>query len=293
MTINRNLFKAILIIVGVLMISGIAVVMTLTLDEPVFFSHYYDLGVPRDMIQGQRTSFRLQYISNSQDTRTVTAVVFDDHPDIQIHATKYPGNAVFSWNAGPQESGEVYGRYRVHTVHCELVGAPDTATIDGIQLSRARIQFNDGSHMRADLGNIHLYLREGNRAPLDHRSSSGSSDGTSETLYKVEENLQLESIEGTLFSQMADRIRLEVNGRPVEEADGMRLEKGDRLRLTARIAPIEASSDAYTLFDVQPLITWVDDQGERYTQRVYNLSNLYNDYDFYRLYNYLKERGAY
>ncbi len=293
MTINQKLFKTILIIVGVLMVSGIAVVMTLTLDEPVFFSHYYDLGVPRDLIQGQRTSFRLQYISNSQDTRRVTAVVFDDQPDIQIHATKYPGSDVFSWNAEPQESGEVYGRYRVHTVHCELVGAPDTATIDGIQLSKALIQFNDGSQMRADLGSIHLYLREAHHAPLDHRSSSGSSDGTSETLYKVEENLQLRSIEGTLFSQMADRIHLEVNGRPAEVAGGMRLEKGDRLRLTAKIPPTEESSEAYILFDVQPLITLVDEQGRDYAQRVYNLNSLYHNYDFYRLYQYLKEQGVY
>jgi hypothetical protein len=294
MAINSRIFKGVLLLVTILVIVGYSLVIYFRLDQPVFFDHYYDKRIYINEEQYQEISFNLSYITNVHDDRVVTQITFPEHPEVTIQASEYAYNAPFNWGSEKNKTpGDVYGRYSVRNVICKMIELPQKEDLNKIVLTHAKVLFDDASEITVDIGEINLYAYMPGEIPLEHVSTSGSSDGTGETRYRLLGNLTLTAIDSPLMANVKDSVQWEINNNIPNDSLGMTFQEGSFLDVTSRIGSMTGDIiSEYTLFDIHPKLTFVDDAGIQYTQHFYNIDSLYHNYSFMTLYKYIKARGA-
>jgi|GEM_PF-1323414 len=294
MVTNHRIFRTVLLLMGIVTIVSGSLIMYFRLDEPVFFDHYYDQRVYVGSEQYQQIFFNLSYITNVDDDRVITQITFPEHPEVAIRASEYGYGTVLNWESERRRTpGRVYGRYSVRNVTCEMVEFPQSEDMDEIVLTRAKVLFDDASEMVVDIGEIHLYGFVFKKTPLEHVATSGSSNGTGETNYKLLENLMLTAVDSALMPKVKDSVQWEINNSNPEDLVGMTFEEGSSLDVTTKISFTKGDIvSQYTLFDVKPELTFVDDAGNEYAERLYNIDSLYHSYSFMTLYKYIKTREA-
>ncbi len=293
MTINNRIFKAILVLVIVLMVLGYSLVFYLRLDKPLFFYHYYDQRVIINESRYQDVNFILNYITNVRDEKVVTGIEFPEYPEIKIRVSAFDSNNPFNWSSKKHKAlGDIYGQYSVRRVNCMLTELPNTEKIDGIVLTQAKIKFSDESVITANIGEIHFYPEMPIEIPMEAFSSTGSSDGTGETSFKILKDLTLTTIDDTFMEKFKDRIQWQINDKSPEDSIGETFKKDHLFEVTSRVTPTDDIITRYTLFDAHPELTFVEDNGLQYSQRLYNLDSLYHHYSFMELYRYIKAREA-
>lgn len=241
----------------------------------------------------QKISFNLGYITNADDDRVVIGVEFPEYPELNVQASENGFIHHFSWDSRQKNTpGDIYGRYSVRSVYCQIIDFPKGKDLGGVVLTQTRILFNDSSEMTVDIGEIHLYEHEPGKSPLKHVSSTGSSDGTSRTSYKVLEGITLVSIESPLMEKFQDRLDLEINGNNPADIVKLTLQEGNILDVTSKVGPAKDIVSEYALFDMHPKLTFMGDDRSQYSQRIYNINSLSNNYSFMDLYRYIKAREA-
>ena len=294
MDMNHRIFKTVLVLMGVVGIVSGSLVVYFRLDEPVFFDHYYDQRVYAGTEQYQQIFFDLSYITNVDDNRVVSGITFPEHPEVVIRASEYGYGTVFNWESEKRRiPGRAYGRYSVRNVTCEMIELPQSEEMNEIVVTRARVLFDDASEMMVDIGEIHLYGFVLKKTPLKHIASSGSSDGTGETNYKLLENLTLTAVDSALMPKVKDSVKWQINNSNPEDLVGMTFEEGDFLDVTTKISFTKGDLiSQYTLFDINPELTFVDEAGTKYVERLYNIDSIYHSYSFMTLYRYIKMRGV-
>lgn len=294
METNNKIFRVILVLVAILVAAGYGLVFYLKLEEPVFFHHYYDQGVYVDREHYQQDiSFNLGYITDANDDRVVIDIVFPDYPELTVQASEYGYVDPFNWGSGTNDPlGEIYGRYSVRTVHCTIIELPNARDFDGAVLSQAKVLFSDSSEMTVDIGEIHFYRYMFGETPLEHVSSSGSSDGTGKTSYRMLENLTITDIDSPTVERFKDRVQWKVNGSNPDDAVGMTFQERTILDVTSSVGPTDDIVSEYTLFNIHPILTFTDQEGTQYTQRFLNINSLYHSHNFMDLYRYIKAREA-
>lgn len=294
METNNKIFRVVLVLVAIFMAAGYSIVFYLTLDAPVFFHHYYDQGVFVDRAHYQGDiSFNLSYITNASDESVVIDIAFPEYPELIIQASEYGYVDHFNWGADVNNTpGEIYGRYSVRTVYCTIIELPDGKDPDGVVLSQARVRFSDHSERTVDIGEVHFYQRIPGETPLEHVSSSSSSDGTGKTSYRTLKELTLTAIDSPLMEKFQERVQWKINGGIPEEAVGMTFQERSILDVTSAVGLAEDIISDYTLFDIQPVLTFTDHDGTQYSQRFYNINSLYHSHSFMDLYRYINAREA-
>lgn len=293
MAINNRIFNAILILITVLMMVGYSLVFYFKLDEPLFFYHYYDQRVIVNESRYQDVNFVLEYIANARDEKVVIGVEFPESPEIKIQVSAFDSSNPFNWSSEKHRAlGDIYGQYSVRRVNCMLIELPNIEEMDGIVLTQAKIKFSDASVMTAHIGEIHFYTERFREMPIETFSTTGSSDGTGETSFKILENLTLTAIDSTFMEKFKDRIQWQINDKSPEDSIGMTFKEGSLLEVTSRVNPTEDIIARYTLFDAHPELIFIDDNGLQYSKRLYNLDSLYHHYSFMELYQYIKAREA-
>lgn len=287
---NNRIFKGILVLALILILAGSGSIYCFRLDAPVFFPHYYDLRVQRDDMYAE--NLVLRYVTNAYDTREVTAAQFVEVPEVTLFASERE-EAIFPWES--QEKGvpgEIHGRYSVRKVYVRNLSIPEEVQVDGKVIRNLKVQFDDGSEMTVDIGELHLYepQRREEESPYEHVSSSGSSDGTSLTVYRMLEELTLTETKSPLADKLKGRLDWRIDEKLPEEAVGHVYGEGSLLNVSSEVLPGEDSMDAYAVFDVQPQITFMDGEGKRFTQRFYNMRSQAENYSFTGLRAFIRER---
>ncbi|MBF4692139.1 hypothetical protein [Fusibacter ferrireducens] len=291
MAINNRIFKAILILIAVLIIAGYGLVFYLQLDEPMFFYHNYDQRVFDNESNHQDISFNLNYITNARDNRVVIGIEFPKYPDIIIQATEFRARNPFNWNfKAPKVPGDIYGLYSVRSVTCNLMEWPRGRALDDVVLEKAKILFSDASEIVVDIGTIQLYTERFDTIPLEPVLSSSSSDGSGKTAYKILENLTIVAVDSASMEKFKDRVQWQINTKTPEDSVGMTFQEGSALEVTSRVDSTEDIVSEYTLFDLHPKVIFMDDNGVQYTQRFYNIDSIYHNYSFIELYRYIRAR---
>lgn len=257
---------------------GYGIIFYIMTDVPVFFQHYYDQRVYMDRNHYQNSSFNLGYITNAYDDRVVIDIVFSEEPELKFQVSEY---------------GDIYGQYSVKSLLCKIIDLPEGKNLDGVVLTQARILFSDSSEMTVDIGKIHLFEHMAEESPIKVVSSLGDSDGTEKTICKILADLTVTAIESPLLEKFKDRVQWKVNGINPNTAVGMALQEGDFFDVTSEISPPKDIISEYTLFDINPKLTFSDDNGVYYSQRLYNINDIYHDYSFMDLFRYIKARKVF
>ncbi len=280
--------------VVIFVVVGYGLVFYIKLDKPVFFQHYFDQGVYVDSDYYHGNSFNLGYITDAYDDRVVIDIGFPEEPELNIQASEYGDINSFNWGSEQNNTpGDIYGRYSVRSVYCKIIDLPEGKDLDGVVLTQANILFSDSSEMTVDIGEIHLFEHMFGESPLKDVSSSVSSDRTGKTSYKILGGLTVTAIESPLTEKFKDRIQWEVNGGNPYTAVGMTFKDGSLLNVTTKISPPDDIISEYTLFNIQPKITFTDNGGKCYNQRIYSVNSIYHNYSFMNLYRYIKAREVF
>ncbi len=291
MEINNRLFKGVLAFVALLMVVGYGVGFYLKLDEPLFFQHYYDVGVYVDSNNDQNIYFDLGYITNANDDRSVKEIQFLEYPQLNIQVSEndntYPFDGGHGQNGG---LGEIHGRYSVRGVTCKILDLINSSDLNGIVLKEARVRFNDFSEMTVDVGEIHFLERNFSEIPLQHISTSSSSDGTGTTSYRVLQAMTIRSFDSPIMDKFKDRVQIKINGSNPEAALEMKIEERKFIDVTSKIGPPKDIIDKYTLFDIQPIMSMTCQEGVQYYQQFYNINSIDHSYNFFDLFRYISAR---
>ncbi len=290
MKTNNKIFKVVLALVAIFVLLGYGFVFKLKLDEPLFFHHYYDQRVYVDRATNQDIFFTLGYITDVNDDKVVSDIVFPESPELVIQASEYGYTNISNWGFEKNDTpGDIYGRYSVRNINCKITELPD---IKDLVITKARIRFNDSTEMTVDIGEIHFYEYRFLDSLLENITSSSSSDGSGKTNYRILGNLTITAIESPLMEKVQDRVHWQVNGKNPDDSVGMRVQEGNILEVTSQVELAEDIISEYTRFDIQPKLTFTDDKGTHYFMRIYNINSLHHNYSFGSLYKYIKAREA-
>ncbi|MCC5894116.1 MAG: hypothetical protein JJU16_01510 [Alkalibacterium sp.] len=290
---NDKLFKGILTVVSMLVIVGYGAIIYLSLDEPVFFRHDYDV----EIYEGEGTygiPFNLNYITNASDEREVIGIVFPDYPDLYFQATEnvYEGLGGFEWDQPyNQVRGITYGHYTVRDVYLEIQSMLEIEELNDIVLSESTIYFSDSSEMTVDIGEIRLYSQKAEGQSLVNPYSAGSYDGVVETTYTINEDMSLsfDNNQNNELKAVADEIL--VNGIDVTDAEVIDMNSGDSFSVTTIAERTDNILQDYELKSYVSDITYTAEDGTENSLRLASLSMAYPEFNFLDLYRYLSARG--
>lgn len=288
MKINNKLFKGVLTFVAFLVLIGSGLSFYLRLEEPVFFQHYYEVSFYKDSRYNQNIFFNLGYITNANDDRIVSGIEFLTYPDLKIQVSSESNSYPFNGGNGPDGTlGEIHGEYSVRGVSCHVI---DDNDFGELVLKKAKVRFSDSSEIIVDVGEIYFLERAFLDIPLEHVSSSSSSDGTGTTIYKALKEIKVKSFNSPLMEKFKDRVQIKINGTEHEAALGMSIEEGKYLSVTSKVGPAKDMVSKYTLFDLQPNLSMTTLEGLQYNMSFYNMDSLLHPYNFFDLYRYIKAR---
>lgn len=294
MELNKKILKAGLILIVLSVIFTVGFALITKLDNPVFLKQYTEEPL---FIQGdsyENGEFTLNYITNISDYREVTDIYFEEHPNLQFHASErgFVRNAFPMFSTRDSNRGKVYGRYILRTAYVRLEGRIGIEEFDVVELNNARINFSNGDILEADLGRIILYNHSNyGRDDFTHRSSRSSSDGTSSTTMMVNSDITITNIESPLLSEVHDLVELWVDAIEYKSITEIHHKKGDFMEVAAAFRYPRDILRKYTYYNLHPEISYRDSDGNLLSTRVYNVD--YRNYNFSLrdILKYLRARG--
>lgn len=289
---NNRLVKMILGIAGALVVGGYVLVFHLSLEEPVFFDHYYELQfIEEEERLTSESHLTFHYVTNSHDERVVTGMEFPELMEGSFLSSEFeqPDGVFRGIEQSPDEIPErLYGRYSVREVFVHIPGAVlDYEDVKGAVLTEALVHFSDGSSLVLDVGELHVGTQRAEKAPMDTVNTEETTDATSETHFRALEDLTLSSIEEDLLEELDDRVDLTINGTDYSEVEGMTIEEGETLHV---VVDIHHEEEDYTLFELYPELIFIGEDGTEYSRTIYNVNQTHPTYSFSGLYQYLRER---
>lgn len=288
---NKTILKIVIVSLVLMALLGYGFISYYSLDEPVFFDHYYDYGISLDDGNYTDVPLNLGYISDIQDHRKIINVTFPEYPTLQAQVNSRDISSAYIFGLSSEKAmGSVYGRYKVNTMFCHFTEFPKDSSLEDIKLTKATIGFDDQSVITVDIGEVYLYDATLKKVPLDFNSTSASSDGTGMTSYKVLDKLRIHQVDNTLGEKFKERVEIVINGTDIAEANGMEFKEDVYLDVSSKVNPPRNWSEKYTIIDIRPKIAFMNNSGEVYSQRFYNIDTYTSNFKFWDLAMYIKAR---
>ncbi|WFA07813.1 hypothetical protein [Tissierella sp. Yu-01] len=290
---NKKILKAGLISTLSLLVISLIISFYLKLDEPVFLKVYKELELPTN--QNGRymdTQLHIRYITNVNDTRLVSHVEFEEAPGLMTSAySRDP--MVFSMfnNYNQGIPGDNVGRYSVRPIYIWINAFDMENAGDDIHITKAKVHFDNGDIIEADIGEVILYADDIRPENLDFMSVGGSSDGTHTTELQATEDITLLRVEDSLLSKFNHIVELKVNATDYENISGMKLQAGDRLNIFSKFNATDDIEASMYDYDIHPKLHYEDSEGNFYTYRFRNLDYRRHGFEFMEIIKFLRARG--
>lgn len=289
---TKNILKGSIIVIVISFIISILFNYKMKLDKPVFLKSYKEVEVSEDnSIYSMGTSnIELKYISNREDKRVVNSIVFKEAPELNFYASEQPYNGgVFFYS--DNKTTEDYGMYSVHTIYLGLDSseAKDDLSKD-IVLEKATVIFSDGLTMDVDLGKIILYKGDFSETPLNSLGIRGSSDGSSQGIFSVDDYIEVSKVYSSLFLDTEGLFDFNINKFGDMESLNTIYNENEHLYFTAQFKNIDDIERKLYSYDIKPIIYFKDRNGKEYKERIHNIN--YNPiFNFNDIYKYLRSKG--
>lgn len=284
--LNKKILRFGFIGVGIILVISMVLVFSLKLDNPVFLKTYIedDFAFSNTMDNGeihQDIMFPITYIKNTSDKRQIQRVEFPNHKDIQFRVNRDG----WFWNRK-----ETKGIYEVKTVTIELYTNTLPEEFDKLEFSKAKVIFNNGDTLDADLGRFILYRKNIDGKYIEHGSSGSSSDGTSQYRGTVMRDITLEKLESDLFQETKGLYEIEIDGEDYRDISGKSYKLGDKIKVQALFKTPEDITKRYNHYDIKPKLIFKTSDGEAYMS-IYNIDYRPHEFKFLEIIKYLKARG--
>jgi len=182
------------------------------LKEPLFIKHYYDVG------KGDG-NFNIFYIQNINSKNKITSIIFPEIGQQELNFTEYDG-----------EVDKKY--YMLKNVNVKIINDNEEDIPDEYKnkvITKAQVQFSDGTTMDVNLGKIYLYSDEIEHKDLGiqctQTSSYTSGSTTSTTTLGVHPNttlggddeIKITGISSNFDEEIKDIIHIYVNEEPIDK----------------------------------------------------------------------------
>lgn len=292
MKVNNRLFLGILSMASFLILVGYFVVFTTWLDEPLFFQHEYDQIVFRNSEDEFETEFRLRYVTNALDDRVITHVEF---PEVSEQTADASGldetESGYSDWIDTLKDTRTYGEYGQYDVKGIVVHIKDVESLDNKVLTQVKITYDDLSEQVVDIGEVRCWDQQTDKEFLQSTMTSATKGRSKESVYTAQKDVQITQVDSSALNEYTDILSMEINGSPVEHAEGMKMKKGELMGVTSERKSNKNILDEYTLYKKNLKLTAVDQNGKIYLQRLVDLHDQSQEYNILKLYEYTKARG--
>jgi hypothetical protein len=295
---QEQLLRRCILVIAVTFALGIGFAYATRLREPVFLTFCVEVStVPEPESGYHQPVLELQYLTNTDDQKNVTGISFLQAPDISFRATEYIQNYGMMSTFGTfasQKLGETIGRYSLRKVYVFMDNYFLKDWKGQIELNTARIQFNDGSTVQADLGRIILYSEDAQNWGFAMSVSSSSNQGEASTDYRASRNLSNITLQSPLLSDAGRRMELSINGQLYEDFSSMKCSKGEKLLVRSRYRKeTETGTEGaeYDFYDVRPVISYTGEDGSQGALRIYDMTYRRYFYSYLEVLKYLRSRG--
>lgn len=272
---------------------SILILYYLKLDKPVFLKSYKDVEVFENegnfLTQGY--DVEIKYISNREDKRKVSSIIFKDAPELNFYASETSSMGIVEFYNYHNDNIESYGRYGIHTVFLNLNSQSYGYDLSkDIVLSEATVIFDDGLTMDVDLGKVVLFKNKFVETLLANPSTSSSSDGYRQSVFWAKEYIQISKIYSRLFEDTKDLFDFNVNKNGNLDDRDLIYNKNEYVFFISQFHYIDDPIKKLYTFDIKPNIYFNDRNGNEYEKRVYDII-YYPKFNFYNIYRYLREVG--
>ena len=267
------------------MLAGVGLTNCLQLKEPVFLKLYGEYGVSGAGQVSKSDVFALQYITNRSDRRQIRQVLFQEKPT--LHFYPVGENQIHGQlNASERESGV----YRVCTVWLQAVDAYASVPENGLELSNATIVMSDESVLHARLGRILLYREREMETPLFVESMSVGGD-TSMTDYMAQQNMELIRITSPLLPEIQNQVEIKIKNKDYRQVKGDCFQEGENFYIRSKFSLPKETKDIFNSYEIRPVLYYRTQDGTVYKKRIYNIRYQPEQFDFWDLLRYLREKG--
>lgn len=294
METNRKILNigVALIILVVILSTGLA--YYLKLDNPVFLENYCEYNILMDDDNYMWDAFTIKYITNFTDKRKVVDISFEEAPNLIFYASEHGHSGYFfnMFDSNSNDSSEnIYGRYIVREVYITMDMQSIDEPLEELKLSKAKVQFNNGDIMNVNLGNIILYRERNSKDCIEFTSSGSSSDGTSYIDIIVKKAITLIGVDSPLLKSKQNLFDMNVGKDNYKNVAGVKYKEEDKLTINSIFYRPKDILSQYTFYDINPKLTYKDDDGNIYTQRIYNIDYSPHRFNTKEIILYLKARG--
>jgi hypothetical protein len=289
---NERILKQGLILILSLLLISLIVSFYLRLDEPVFLKVYKEMELPINKSSYYvENQLNIKYITNIYDTRLVTHVEFQEVPGLIVSASSRNPMFFSMFNNNQGIPGKNVGRYSIRPIYIWMDAYNVENTGDDIRITKAKVHFDNGDTIEADIGEVIFYAYENRPKHLDFMSGGGSSDGTHNTELEVTEDITLIKVEDSLLSQLDNFVEIKINDTDYVNISGMELKAGERLNIFSKFHILEGIEANMYDYDIHPKLQYEDSEGNVYTYRFRNVDYSRHGFDFMEILRFLKARG--
>lgn len=293
MELNRKILRTGIIIISFSIIISLGFIMAIKLDRPVFLKSYTESMIFASEPSYRGSEFVLKYITNVSDNRKVIDIYFDEYPDLVLYAGK-SSSRVDMFPMIPQynySKEEIYGRYVIKNLYVKIDGK-NLGEFDEVELNNAKITFDNGESINADLGRIIFY----NYSPykeehFDFSRSRSSTDGTSSTEMGVTEDIIIANLDSPLLKDIDDLIEIKIGETNYKDISEIQYKSGETIRINSRLEYPRDILRKYSLYYLEPKVYYKDSNGNSFYRRIRNIEYVNYDYEIWGLVKYLKARG--
>lgn len=292
MELNKKILKGGIILIIVILVFSLGISSYLKLEKPVFLKSYMEIDMPINNGNIGKVELELRYITNINDDRVVNNVEFEEIPGIYVGASEFnSGSFDFFGNQNNSMPGQVEGRYSIRSIYIWVEGFGIENPLDEMHITKAKIHFNNGELMEVEIGDIVLYGYNNPEGHFEFQSSSGSSDGTSNSQLKVKKDITLLGIDSNLLQQTKDFVEIKIDNVDYDKISGIKYSQGDNLRIDTLFNTPEDPILKFNNYDIHPKLIYKDNEGNIFAHRFYNLDYRNHNFEFKEIVKFLRARG--
>ena len=271
----------------------------LRLKEPVFLRNCSEIYLMDDEVDNSfHQQITLQYITNADDERNISAIWFEGHPEVNCYiiqgANGFGGGILYGTTT---ISNQTYGAYLLNEITLKLSVNEFVQDVDEINLSTAIIDYSDGTRQTVNLGTI-FALPWSRREDIFEglRGYGPTSDTTITYHYFLHGETKLVEIDSVLADAMGDQVKFRCDGYENEIQWNQTLAEPWVMPLDGKFT-IEASFDpssekAYDTYCLRPEIL-TEQNGRQETSLIDTANFQIPLNDYWEILTYLKERGVF
>lgn len=269
---NRKCLIACVFILGIVTLGVTAFLFVVRLETPIFLKSYLEYNYS-GADPSNRHEFSLQYLSNTDDSRTVIGIEFPNIADDRIvfYATEFPDN-VFNMDfllsdqgSAQPSTAQKIGVYSLHTVWVtvqQLANIEDQATYTVLQ--NARVKFNDGSSQEVTIGEVRL-LWNFTRDDLKFYQirSESTNNGASEETWQSGDDFTVIGFNWSPAVKAEELFSVTLNGIDAasDELKGAEITNGSVVTIQTNFPPPHNLTEKFSTYKLLAFLTLKDSNG--------------------------------